>query len=1264
MFFPLHISLWNDCFKWTRCRKARLLKTSYSAFLSAFLITYSIEVKAQCAFNVSGFTAATAERDGLILTRLAANVPDAALTANTGANQSAAQVRSFAQANLAKLDVDGDGVFSMADATIIVRHLKGFAGDALLDGVTPPARARGPARLTGQAIERFIADGCTVAPLATVNQPDPLVFTDLHDVSPGASQVSNAVTVSGLNAPATIRVVDGEYSIGCNSTFTSADATVSNGQSVCVRHNASSEEGASVNSSLWIGPRQATFVSTTRYSEPPGLQPIPSVIVTRGSYPAPVLTGALTPTISAVTDGFWDQPSTWSANRVPITGDIVAIPPNRSVTLRGSSASLAGLWVMGSLFLERTTVSLTTRYAFVYGLVQAGTPTQPFVDSATFVFTGSDKAHTVMEMGTKGLVVMEGGLLKLHGEQRLAWTKIAANPATGVTTLPVGATSMTVVDSPSTWRVGDRLVIASTELDPRRAEVVTVTSISGNTIDFAPALQFAKHAVLQTINGKRLDQRPSVSLLTRNIVLKGDAGSEAAKFSGHVMVMANGHAQVSGVQFDRMGQLGVKGRYPIHWHIAGDRAGNYVVSSSVSGSHQRAYVVHSTHNVLLEANVAYDVVNHAYVWSEDGDEHSNRFIRNVGILTTSPSESNFIFPINNPFFSNTSQAEHRSAVFWGRSFDRHVIRGNISGGTIEGFGFFFDLFTPRLHSGSEGSGLVFENNFSHSNYKTLATGNQINYPEATSGHALMVTTGTTGNNEHVFRNYTGYYNTSAAWFEDRKTVLKNSIVADNGIGAILLRGVVDGVTLVGKSASPASIPQFRPSVTFGSPSLLHVAGSNHGGKRAPLIRDATIINHDGVGVMWDVDNISPVAGLENVRFVNTPERFALLSPMRFEYPSSPMWGWSDKTGAMLADKVAARLVVRDSNLVNARCTQQPDYNAISCPAAESLLLKSNAEFSMIDSRGKFTRLRDIDYDYFDGGMPTSGAISWIAHDERYELYGAARSAFTLRLTEAAGKRVEFSVESANATNAVSVNSIALANAVSLFAMRQSATSSRFYDAAAKRLYVRIVVPEGAPDEQIVAFAGTFPARSAPATGLAPVAVPSNLVNGFVRTRYANSVPYALRYDEPSAGVANTFVSSASIIDADTSDAALTNTPFGSTNVYRMFVNAPVDGLYRMHLWGEGGGTSLFVNGRYVQGESWSFYNGNFFTNNLPNTDVVDYLHPSDLIALKAGWHEITLVHAKFDPSPSQGRIETSMMFRWATPQNPDTWVFPSVKRAP
>ncbi len=45
-------------------------------------------------------------------------------------------------------------------------------------------------------------------------------------------------------------------------------------------------------------------------------------------------------------------------------------------------------------------------------------------------------------------------------------------------TAAVGATQITLLQAPN-WRVGDRIVLASTDFDPFQAEEVTITAISG-----------------------------------------------------------------------------------------------------------------------------------------------------------------------------------------------------------------------------------------------------------------------------------------------------------------------------------------------------------------------------------------------------------------------------------------------------------------------------------------------------------------------------------------------------------------------------------------------------------------------------------------------------------------------------------------------------------------------------------------------------------------------------------------------------------------
>lgn len=109
----------------------------------------------------------------------------------------------------------------------------------------------------------------------------------------------------------------------------------------------------------------------------------------------------------------------------------------------------------------------------VHGKLEVGTPSQPFRNRAVITLTGNNPNEDQMGMGTKVLGVM-GGILDLHGEPRKGWTQLAQ-------TAPAGATQITVLDA-SGWRVGDRIVLASTDYNPRQAEVRTIQAISGNTI--------------------------------------------------------------------------------------------------------------------------------------------------------------------------------------------------------------------------------------------------------------------------------------------------------------------------------------------------------------------------------------------------------------------------------------------------------------------------------------------------------------------------------------------------------------------------------------------------------------------------------------------------------------------------------------------------------------------------------------------------------------------------------------------------------------
>ena len=94
-------------------------------------------------------------------------------------------------------------------------------------------------------------------------EPDPFSFTSQADVARSTDVTSNTETITGLEVPAHISVINGTYSIGCNGTFTGDPATIANGETVCVRHVAAGGFSTSKTSTLTVGGVAATFTSTT-----------------------------------------------------------------------------------------------------------------------------------------------------------------------------------------------------------------------------------------------------------------------------------------------------------------------------------------------------------------------------------------------------------------------------------------------------------------------------------------------------------------------------------------------------------------------------------------------------------------------------------------------------------------------------------------------------------------------------------------------------------------------------------------------------------------------------------------------------------------------------------------------------------------------------------------------------------------------------------------------------------------------------------------
>ena len=104
-------------------------------------------------------------------------------------------------------------------------------------------------------------------------------------------------------------------------------------------------------------------------------------------------------------------------------------------------------------------------------------------------------------------------------------------------------------------------------------------------------------------------------------------------YGGHVVFRQGFEKlQIQGVEFKQLGQGGLLGRYPVHFHMARKvPEDTYVIDSSVNESMTRWFVIHSTIGVTLARNVGYKSIGHGY-FLEDATETDNKLYANIGIF--------------------------------------------------------------------------------------------------------------------------------------------------------------------------------------------------------------------------------------------------------------------------------------------------------------------------------------------------------------------------------------------------------------------------------------------------------------------------------------------------------------------------------------------------------------------------------------------------------------------------------------------------------
>ena len=427
----------------------------------------------------------------------------------------------------------------------------------------------------------------------------------------------------------------------------------------------------------------------------------------------------------------WHDASIWSSGSIPVAGDDVVLPTGANVLINRSVIGTLGLVTIpetSSLVIGEAaeeTIEIDAMGFDVKGSLIAGSESCR-IERPVVITLHGDRPDDFDDFGRsstatptyKGIAV-DGGLLDLHGKRFYrTWSRIAR-------TVLVGDNTIHLQDEVN-WEAGQQIVLVTSAMkdarDFHQNEVHTISSV----MDLATG-----EGSIITIQGQAeynhlasLNYQVEVGLLSRSIIIQGaaddsepndpDDGSytmtsdadgrrsvygttgmpnpnkELTGFGGHVMVMNEGLGYVEGVEFYRMGQTNVLGRYPMHFHVL-DRncIGCYLRDSSIHHSFYRCVSIHGTHNISISENVGYDVTGYCY-YLEDGIEEDNTISFNMGA---------HIHFLGRPPWSNSQQidvirqtkdmilpADSTASAFYITNVHNRLV-GNAASGGWAGFAF-------------------------------------------------------------------------------------------------------------------------------------------------------------------------------------------------------------------------------------------------------------------------------------------------------------------------------------------------------------------------------------------------------------------------------------------------------------------------------------------------------------------------------------------------------------------------------------------------
>ncbi|WP_299458757.1 G8 domain-containing protein [uncultured Microscilla sp.] len=542
----------------------------------------------------------------------------------------------------------------------------------------------------------------------------------------------------------------------------------------------------------------------------------------------------------------WRDANAWSPRRVPNANDAVTISAGTAVVPVGDF-QVKSITVNGHLQASVSShANITTNSIMVMGgnaRMEFGQERVPHPHKTTITLNAPYSARNAHpHMGNNFIGVMGGGILHLHGISKKSWTKVQDD---------LGNAHIRLAEAVN-WQAGDEVVITSKTNNWNQAEKRTIAAVGdgGKLLRFTQNLTYNHQGAIRNysrsshaVRNWSADLRPEVGLLSHSIKIQGHPQGNAQGYGGHVMIMSNSKAYVENIELYNMGQKAILGRYPYHWHMLGNvGAGQYLKSSSVHQSYNRAITIHGTESTLVENNFCYDHIGHG-VFLENGSERFNVIRKNVVLLTKRPAPEQQLTPSDNQF--NVIQ-NRTPASFWITN-PQNTFEQNIAAGT-EGTGYWFAF--PQKPMGESATDprfsalepykaplIKFDRNTAHSCMNGLDIFDQLN-----SDHSIQGNGGWDHTPRHWLTNclwyandlgiYTGTGRQRSTYKKSNNLIFENNMFVANKTATMFASYSIASNSLIvaqaGLNLLPANTERFAYRVYDGAGQLhnCHLVGWN------------------------------------------------------------------------------------------------------------------------------------------------------------------------------------------------------------------------------------------------------------------------------------------------------------------------------------------------------------------------------------------------------------------------------------------------------